>query len=82
MSYCEMIGGFAPSGRFPWAWPTLSRTCCTASASGTLSLNWTKTKEVSSRELEKSRSTPLIPATASSMGRVTSSSMSWGLAPG
>ena len=78
----EMIGGLAPAGSWPTAMPTLSRTFCTPSASGTESLKRTKTSETSSRDQEKTRSTPEMLATASSTGRVTDSSMSSGEAPG
>ena len=78
----EMTGGFAPVGSCPTAMPTLSRTLWTPSFSATESLKRTNTRETSSRDQEKTRSTPEMPATASSIGRVTDSSMSWGDAPG
>ena len=77
-----MIGGLAPAGSCPTAMPTLSRTFCTPSERGIESLKRTKTSETSSRDQEKTRSTPEMLATASSTGRVTDSSMSCGEAPG
>ena len=81
-SYCAMTGARAPSGSCPCATPTLSRTFWTPVPSATESWNSMKTIETSSRDHEKTVLIPGIEETASSIGRVTDSSMSSGLAPG
>ena len=61
---------------------TFSRTSAAAACGSTSSRSSTPTREKPSVEVEITRLTPLMPATASSIGWVTSDSTSSGAAPG
>jgi hypothetical protein len=61
---------------------TFSRTSAAAFCGSTSSCSSTPTRANESVERDSTRFTPLMPATASSIGRVTSVSISSGEAPG
>ena len=77
-----IVGSSICSGRRLRIAATFSRTSAAATCGSTSSRNSRPTRENDSVELETTRFTPLIPATASSMGLVTSVSTSSGDAPG
>jgi len=66
----EMIGALAPVGSCPTAMPTLSRTFLHALGERTRELEAHETSETSSRDQEKTRSTPEMLATHPRTGRV------------
>jgi hypothetical protein len=80
-SNSRTVGAAAPAGSPARTISIRARTAATASLASMARSNWTSTSETLSCDVELTDSTPLIDATASSIGRETERSTSAGLAP-